>query len=76
MADPELSTGTCVVLVGPDGERTMVPDAGANEGLDEEDLADELLAAGGHLHVSGYALFRPGSRRRPAPPSPGRRGSG
>jgi sugar/nucleoside kinase (ribokinase family) len=61
-ADPELPTGTCVVLVGPDGERTMVPDAGANEALDEGDLADELLIEGDHLHVSGYSLLREGSR--------------
>jgi sugar/nucleoside kinase (ribokinase family) len=61
-ADPELPTGTCVVLVGPDGERTMVPDAGANDALDEGDLRDELLIEGDHLHVSGYSLLRPGSR--------------
>ena len=61
-ADPELPTGTCVVLVGPDGERTMVPDAGANEALEERDLSDELLDEGGHLHVSGYSLLREGSR--------------
>jgi len=60
--DPELPTGTCVVLVGPDGDRTMVPDAGANEALDEEDLGEELLIEGGHLHVSGYSLLREGSR--------------
>lgn len=61
-ADPELPTGTCVVLVGPDGERTMAPDPGANDALSETDLADELLARGDHLHVAGYALLRPGSR--------------
>jgi ribokinase len=60
--DPELPTGTCVVLVGPDGERTMAPDAGANDALTDEDVADELLVAGCHLHVAGYALLRPGSR--------------
>jgi ribokinase len=60
--DPELPTGTCVVLVGADGERTMVPDAGANDALMDADLADELLGAGGHLHVAGYALLRVGSR--------------
>lgn len=60
-ADPELPTGTCVVLVGPDGERTMVPDAGANEALDEADLVD-LLQPDDLLHVAGYALLRPGSR--------------
>jgi len=60
--DPDLPTGTCLVLVGPDGERTMAPDAGANDALDEEDLDPELLGEGGHLHVSGYSLLRPGSR--------------
>jgi ribokinase len=60
--DPELPTGTCIVLVGPDGERTMAPDAGANDALSDADLPDELLAAAGHLHVAGYALLRAGSR--------------
>ncbi len=60
--DPELPTGTCLVLVGPDGERTMAPDAGANDALSEGDLPDELLGEGGHLHVSGYSLLRAGSR--------------
>jgi ribokinase len=61
-ADSELPTGTCVVIVGPDGERTMAPDAGANDGLSDADLSNDLLTAGGHLHVAGYALLRPGSR--------------
>jgi sugar/nucleoside kinase (ribokinase family) len=60
--DPELPTGTCIVLVGPDGERTMAPDAGANDGLLDSDLTDELLASADHLHVAGYALLRSGSR--------------
>ena len=60
--DPELPTGTCLVLVGHDGERTMAPDAGANDRLADTDLSDELLASGAHLHVAGYALLRAGSR--------------
>jgi ribokinase len=62
VTDPELPTGTCVVIVGPDGERTMAPDAGANDGLSDADLSDDVLDAAGHLHVAGYALLRPGSR--------------
>jgi len=31
--DPDHATGTCVVLVAPGGERTMLPDAGANAPL-------------------------------------------
>jgi sugar/nucleoside kinase (ribokinase family) len=60
--DPELPTGTCLVLVGPDGERTMVPDAGANDTLSDADLPSDLLQPGDHLHVAGYALLRSGSR--------------
>jgi ribokinase len=60
--DPELPTGTCIVLVGPDGERTMAPDAGANDALSDADVSDELLASAAHLHVAGYALLRSGSR--------------
>jgi sugar/nucleoside kinase (ribokinase family) len=47
-------TGTCVVLVGPDGERTMLPDPGANLhlALDDVDLEGDVL------HVSGYTLLR------------------
>ena len=60
--DPELPTGTCIVLVGPDGERTMAPDAGANDALAPEDVPDDVLGPDGHLHVSGYALLRPGPR--------------
>jgi sugar/nucleoside kinase (ribokinase family) len=54
------ATGTCLVLVEPDGERTMLPDPGANDA--PAVVPDGLLGAGGHLHVIGYSLLRPGSR--------------
>lgn len=60
--DPLLRTGTCVVLVSPDGERTMLPDAGANDALAPNDLPDELFAPGRHLHLSGYTLLKDGAR--------------
>jgi ribokinase len=60
--DGEHPTGICVVLVGPGGERSMLPDPGANAFLAAEDLADSLLAGGGHLHVTGYSLVRRGPR--------------
>ena len=60
--DPVRPTGTCIVLVDVDGERTMVPSAGANVGLGEADLSAELFGPQSLLHVSGYALFTPGSR--------------
>lgn len=58
----EAATGTCVVLVGHDGERTMLPDAGANSMLRPEDLPADLVRGADHLHVSGYSLLNPGSR--------------
>jgi sugar/nucleoside kinase (ribokinase family) len=60
--DGELPTGTCIVLVAPGGDRTMVPDPGANEGLEPTDLPDDAFEPGGHLHVAGYSLLREGSR--------------
>lgn len=54
----DAATGTCVVLVDGSGERTMLPDAGANPLLRDPPVA----APGGHLHVSGYTLLHPGSR--------------
>lgn len=60
--DPAEATGICLVLVTPDGERTMVPDPGANAHLSAADVPADLLAPGSHLHVSGYALFRENSR--------------
>jgi sugar/nucleoside kinase (ribokinase family) len=61
--DAERPTGTCVVLVAPGGERTMLPDAGANDGLAPEELPADLFEGPGVLHVAGYMLLRPGSRR-------------
>jgi len=58
--DRELGTGTCIVLVAPNGERSMLPDAGANDALRPGDLTDDLLEPGGHVHVVGYALLRGG----------------
>jgi sugar/nucleoside kinase (ribokinase family) len=60
--DQHEPTGTCVVLVTPDGERTMMPDAGANAHLAPSDVPDSLFRKGSHLHLSGYTLFRNGSR--------------
>jgi ribokinase len=57
--DAARPTGCCVVVVEPDGERTMLPDPGANDAPAE--LPDGLPAAGDHLHVAGYALLRAGS---------------
>jgi ribokinase len=58
--DPGRATGCCVVIVEPGGERTMLPDPGANDA--PLHVPEELFAAGSHLHVAGYALLREGPR--------------
>lgn len=47
-------TGTVVVLVDPDGERTFLPDRAAAQDLGP--LAPEDLEGVGHLHVPAYSL--------------------
>ncbi len=60
--EADLTTGTCIVLVEPGGERSMLPDAGANATLTAADLPQRAFRPGGHLHLSGYTLLNPGSR--------------
>ncbi|TCO52532.1 carbohydrate kinase family protein [Actinocrispum wychmicini] len=60
--DPNAATCCVVVLVGPDGQRTMLPDHGAGALLRPEDLTPELVRTSRHLHLSGYVLLDPQSR--------------
>lgn len=55
---------TCrvVVLIGPDGDRTMVSDRGANAALHPDDIHLTELGRPGHLHLSGYVLLDEASR--------------
>lgn len=52
------STGACVVIVDSAGERTMLPDAGANALLAADDVSLAGFGPESHLHVSGYTLLR------------------
>lgn len=60
--DSTLRTGCVVVLVNSLGERTMLPDRGANAVLSAADLPPEVFAPGAHLHLSGYPLLHETSR--------------
>jgi sugar/nucleoside kinase (ribokinase family) len=62
--DRSLATGKVFVLVDGVGERTMITDRGAGEGLGPEDLPEALFREG-HPHLSGYTLSG-GSRRETA----------
>jgi sugar/nucleoside kinase (ribokinase family) len=61
-ADSAAETGSIVVLVGPDGERTMITDRGANLLLAAGDVPVTLLDGVGLVHLTGYTLFEPGPR--------------
>jgi len=61
-ADECAVTGAIVVLVGPDGERTMITDRGANLGLRPGDVPVALLDDVALLHLTGYSFFAPGPR--------------
>jgi sugar/nucleoside kinase (ribokinase family) len=60
--DPRAPTGCVVVLVDERGERSMLPDRGANALLRATDLDLTLLRDARHLHVSGYVLLDESSR--------------
>jgi len=61
-ADESVPTGAIVVLVGPDGERTMITDRGANLRLAPADVPSVLLDDAALLHLTGYSFFEPGPR--------------
>jgi sugar/nucleoside kinase (ribokinase family) len=63
VVDPKLGTGVIQVLVEPNGERTMIPDRGANAVWSPEDAPAELIAGARLLHVVGYVLLDAESRR-------------
>lgn len=56
------ATGMCVVLVDPDGERTMLPDRAANDALSTAVVEVALADRPAWVHLSGYALLDAGSR--------------
>lgn len=55
--DAETGTGTIVIMVSPDGERTMFTDRGANLGLRRSDVP--LPDSAACLHLTGYTFFEP-----------------
>ena len=58
-ADPEAGTGTIVIMVSPDGERTMFTDRGANLRLRRSDIPAAALDQAAVLHLTGYTFCEP-----------------
>ena len=57
--DPEADTGSIVIMVAPDGERTMFTDRAANTRLRRDDLPASLLDDADVLHLTGYTFCEP-----------------
>jgi sugar/nucleoside kinase (ribokinase family) len=57
--DPDADTGSIVIMVARDGERTMFTDRGANLRLRRRDLPDDLLDGAAVLHLTGYTFCEP-----------------
>lgn len=53
-AAEDRATGRCLVLVTPDGERTMATHLGVASTLAPEDVDEDLVAAARVLYVEGY----------------------
>jgi ribokinase len=58
--DDHVPTGSVVVLVTADGERSMIPDAGASANLGTSDIA--AIQGCDLFYLSGYLLLHEGSR--------------
>ncbi len=58
-ADPDTGTGSIVIMVAQDGERTMFTDRGANLRLRRADLPAGLLDGAAVLHLTGYTFCEP-----------------
>jgi sugar/nucleoside kinase (ribokinase family) len=49
-------TGTCLVLITPDGERTMLTCLAASQDFDVNHIDEELIATSEWLYIEGYKL--------------------
>ena len=53
-------TGTCLVLITPDAERTMMTSLGVNSTYNRDHLVEETISRSEWLYVEGYRLTEPG----------------
>ncbi|MBO5975055.1 MAG: adenosine kinase [Paludibacteraceae bacterium] len=52
----ELYSGRCLVLISPDGERTMNTHLGAASGLHADEIVSEMFDGYDILHIEGYLV--------------------
>ena len=59
--DHDLETGRCMVLVSPDGERSMNTYLGVSEFLSPSDIDEAMMARADWLYLEGYRFDGPDS---------------
>jgi sugar/nucleoside kinase (ribokinase family) len=63
LQEADEDTGSCAVLVSPDGERTMNTNLGASRLFDETLVPLQLIADAKVLHITGYQWDTDGQKR-------------
>jgi ribokinase len=53
----EHDTGVILVMIDRAGQRSMVTNQGADFHLQPEDLPEEMLRGGAHVHITAWSLF-------------------
>jgi len=48
------ATGTCVVLITPDAQRTMLTNLGVSATLSRDDIDEAAIAAADYIYIEGY----------------------
>ncbi|MEG6508054.1 adenosine kinase [Methyloligella sp. 2.7D] len=59
----DMGTGRCLVLVTPDGERTMSTFLGAGTGFQSSDLDKEMIEAAKIIFLEGYLYDQPEAKK-------------
>ena len=62
-ADAARESGRLIAIIDPSGERSFLTDRGANDGLEEKDIIDALIAGADFIHLSGYSFVAASPRR-------------
>ncbi|MGR3483865.1 MAG: adenosine kinase [Paracoccaceae bacterium] len=75
-ADDPAETGRCIVLVTPDGERSMNTYLGVTEFLAPSDIDEDLMARSDWIYLEGYRFDGPDSQAAFAKAIAAARGSG
>ncbi|CAF1246506.1 unnamed protein product [Didymodactylos carnosus] len=55
-------TGTCLVMITPDAERTLNTFLGVNSALSQHDLVPEVIAAASYVYFEAYLVVSPTTR--------------